>query len=44
MRNGSANPDSVFLVLVPITASSAGLFLAEGLILWKQNKRAIPEN
>jgi DNA-binding IclR family transcriptional regulator len=27
--------------LVPITAGATGLFLAEGLILWRYNKRAV---
>jgi hypothetical protein len=35
------NPSLAVLYLVPITASSAGLFLAEGFILWKRNK---PDN
>jgi hypothetical protein len=26
------------LYLVPITAGSAGLFLGEGLILWRRNR------
>lgn len=32
-------PSLAVAYLVPITASSAGLFLAEGLILWRRNKR-----
>jgi len=31
-------PSLAVLYLVPITAGSAGLFLAEGLILWRRNK------
>ena len=31
-------PTLAVLYLVPITAGSAGLFLAEGLVLWKRNK------
>jgi hypothetical protein len=34
-------PSLAVLYLVPITAGSAGLFLAEGLILWRRNK---PDN
>ncbi len=34
-------PSLAVLYLVPITAGSAGLFLAEGLILWKRSK---PDN
>lgn len=37
-------PSLAVLYLVPITASSAGLFLAEGLILRKRNKPAIISN
>jgi uncharacterized iron-regulated membrane protein len=33
-------PSLAVLYLVPITAGAAGLFLVEGLILWRQNKRA----
>jgi len=36
-------PSLAVLYLVPITAGSASLFLAEGLILWQRNKRAIFE-
>jgi hypothetical protein len=32
-------PSLAVLYLVPITAGSAGLFLAEGLILWKRSMR-----
>lgn len=32
-------PSLAVLYLVPITASSAGLFLIEGLVLWKRNRR-----
>jgi hypothetical protein len=31
-------PSLAIFYLVPITAGSAGLFLAEGLLLWKRNK------
>jgi hypothetical protein len=31
-------PSLAVFYLVPITAGSAGLFLAEGLILWRKNK------
>jgi hypothetical protein len=34
-------PSLAVMYLVPITAGSAGLFLAEGLILWRRNK---PDN
>jgi len=34
-------PSVAVSYLVPITAGAAGLFLAEGLILWRQNKRAV---
>jgi hypothetical protein len=34
-------PSLAVLYLVPVTAGSAGLFLAEGLTLWKRNK---PDN
>lgn len=34
-------PSLAVLYLVPITAGSAGLFLAEGLILWRHNR---PDN
>ncbi len=34
----SQAPSLAVLYLVPITAGSAGLFLAEGLILWRRNK------
>ena len=34
-------PSLAVAYLVPITAGSAGLFLAEGLILWRRNK---PDN
>jgi hypothetical protein len=34
-------PSLAVLYLVPITAGAAGLFLAEGLVLWRQNKRAV---
>jgi hypothetical protein len=34
-------PSLAVLYLVPITAGSAGLFLAEGLILWRRNR---PDN
>jgi hypothetical protein len=33
-----ATPSLAVLYLVPLTAISGGLFLAEGLILWKRNK------
>jgi hypothetical protein len=31
-------PSLAVFYLIPITAGSAGLFLAEGLTLWKRNK------
>ena len=31
-------PSLAVLYLVPITAASAGLFLAEGIIIWRRNK------
>jgi hypothetical protein len=34
-------PSLAVLYLVPITAGSAGLFLTEGLVLWRRNK---PDN
>jgi hypothetical protein len=34
-------PSLAIMYLVPVTAGSAGLFLAEGLILWKRNN---PDN
>jgi hypothetical protein len=34
-------PSLAVLYLVPVTAGSAGLFLAEGLILWRRNR---PDN
>jgi hypothetical protein len=33
-------PNLVLLYLIPITVGSAGLFLVEGLVLWRRNKRA----
>jgi hypothetical protein len=35
-------PSLAVLYLVPITAASAGLFLTEGLILWRKNKPEPP--
>ncbi|MFB3889561.1 MAG: hypothetical protein ACE14S_08720 [Candidatus Bathyarchaeia archaeon] len=35
-------PDLAMAYLIPITACSAGLFLAEGLILRRRNKREAP--
>jgi hypothetical protein len=34
-------PSLAVSYLIPITAGAAGLFLAEGLILWRQNKRLV---
>jgi hypothetical protein len=34
----NTTPSLAVAYLVPITAGSAGLFLAEGLLLWKHNK------
>jgi hypothetical protein len=34
-------PSLAVSYLVPITAGSVGLFLVEGLILWRRNKRAV---
>ncbi len=36
----SQTPSLAVLYLVPITAGSAGLFLAEGLTLWRRNKHS----
>jgi hypothetical protein len=38
------SPSLAVLYLVPITAGAAGLFLAEGLLLWRRNKQAILGN
>jgi hypothetical protein len=35
-------PSLAVAYLLPITACSAGLFLAEGLTLWRRNKREAP--
>ena len=35
----SVTPSLAVLYLVPITAGSAGLFLAEGIVLWRRNRR-----
>lgn len=37
-------PTLAVFYLVPITAGSAGLFLAEGLVLWRRNKPVNPKN
>jgi hypothetical protein len=37
-------PSLAVSYLIPITASSAGLFLAEGLTLWRRNKPAIQKD
>jgi hypothetical protein len=38
------SPSLAVLYLVPITAGAAGLFLAEGLLLWRRNKQVILGN
>jgi hypothetical protein len=35
-------PSLAVLYLLPVTGISAGLFLAEGLVLYRKNKRAVP--
>jgi hypothetical protein len=37
-------PNLALLYLIPVTAGATGLFLAEGLVLWRRNKRASVEN
>ena len=37
-------PHLAVLYLIPITAGAMGLFLAEGLVLWRRNKRTVFEH